>query len=488
MYACKELEANIAYIDKKFKNCGDIVTKTFTTRGEKAYRFYIAYFDDLINRELIESHVIHGLMVDIHLNGNANGCIKELLQGALMTADYTEERSLDAAINGILAGNTLLLADGYEKAIVISSKSVPTRGVNKPETEVTVQGPQDSFSESIRTNTVLIRRRVRDAALKCVQLKTGRKTQTDTAVMYIEGTADQKVVDEALRRIKSIDAESILDSGYIEQYIRERRFSPFPQVQLTERPDKAAAELLEGRIVIVVDNSPFVMLIPVVLASFYQAADDYYQRWEIASFVRLIRFAAGFFAFALPALYTAVTLYAPSMLPLDLMLHLAQARMGVPVSTLTEVIGMELAFEALREAGIRLPAPVGGTLGIVGGIIIGQAAVDAGLVSPMVIIVSAFTGICSFVMPTQSLASAYRLIKYFMIILSACFGIYGFMLGLLCVLVHAASVESFGMPYLYPLVGEENIIKRFRDSILRLPLSVQQQRPPIFGDDKNERA
>ncbi|MBO5561771.1 MAG: spore germination protein, partial [Firmicutes bacterium] len=221
-----------------------------------------------------------------------------------------------------------------------------------------------------------------------------------------------------------------------------------------------------------------------VLASFYQAADDYYQRFEIASFVRLIRYAAGFFAFSLPALYVAVTLYAPSMLPLDLMLHLAQARMGVPVSTMTEVIGMELSFEALREAGIRLPAPVGGTLGIVGGIIIGQAAVDAGLVSPMVVIAAAFTGICSFVMPTQALASAYRLIKYIMIVLSAFFGIYGFMLGLLCILVHMASIESFGMPYLYPFVGEKNILKRFKDSILRLPLAFQQQKPPVFGDDK----
>ncbi|MBQ9604502.1 MAG: spore germination protein [Firmicutes bacterium] len=484
MYVSRNFDADIAYLEEKFKNCGDIVTKTFVTHGEKAYRFYIAYFDDLVNRELIESHVIRGLMVDVHLNGRTEKGAKELIESALMTADYTEERSLDAGISGILAGNTLLLAEGFDRVIVISSKSVPTRGVNKPETEVTVQGPQDSFSESIRTNTVLIRRRVRDASLKCIQLKTGRKTQTDTALMYIEGAADSKIVDEALRRLKSIDADSVLDSGYIEQYIRESGFSPFPQAQLTERPDKAAAELLEGRIAIIVDNSPFVILIPAVLACFYQAADDYYQRPEIASFVRLIRFAAGFFAFALPALYVAVTLYAPSMLPLDLMLHLAQARMGVPVSTLTEVIGMELAFEALREAGIRLPAPVGGTLGIVGGIIIGQAAVDAGLVSPMVIIVSAFTGICSFVMPTQSLASAYRLIKYFMIILSAFFGIYGFMLGLLCVIVHIASLESFGISYLYPLVGEKNIIKRFRDSILRLPLSVQQQRPPVFGDDK----
>ena len=487
MYVSRELESNISYLNEKFKDCGDLVTKAFVSRGEKAYSFYIAYFDDLVKRELIESHVIHGLMVDVYLNGSGENGVSDFLHSALMTADYTEERSLDEGINGILSGNTLLLANGYDRAVVISSKSVPSRGVNKPETEVVVQGPQDSFSESIRTNTVLIRRRIRDSALKCIQLKTGRKTQTDTAVMYIEGTADQKIVNELLHRLKSIDSDSILDSGYIEQYIQERSLSPFPQVQLTERPDKAAAELIEGRIAVVVDNSPFVILVPVVLASFYQAADDYYQRFEIASFVRLIRYAAGFFAFSLPALYVAVTLYAPSMLPLDLMLHLAQARMGVPVSTMTEVIGMELSFEALREAGIRLPAPVGGTLGIVGGIIIGQAAVDAGLVSPMVVIAAAFTGICSFVMPTQALASAYRLIKYIMIVLSAFFGIYGFMLGLLCILVHMASIESFGMPYLYPFVGEKNILKRFKDSILRLPLAFQQQKPPIFGDDKNER-
>lgn len=486
MKVSKKLRTNIDYIKTRFSDCGDMVSRTFKT-GDGRFSVYIAYFDDLVNRDLIETQVIRGLMVDICLNTQAEADPYRLLQNALLTADYSEYTDLTAAADEILAGNTLLIADGCTTAAVISSKSVPTRGVNKPETEIAVQGPQDSFSESMRTNTVLIRRRIRDSALKCVQLRTGRRTKTDTAVMYIEGIADENIVNEVIRRLKSIDADSILDSGYIEQYIQDNKFSPFPQMQQTERPDKAAAELLEGRVAIVTDNSPFVILVPVVLMSFYQASEDYYQRWEIASFVRFLRICAGFLAFSLPGLYIAVTLHDPSMLPLDLMLHLAGARKGVPLPTMAEVTGMELSFEILREAGIRLPAAVGGTLGIVGGIIIGQAAVDAGLVSPMVVIVVAFTGICSFAIPNQSLVSAYRLIKYAMILMSGLLGIYGFSLAVICVFIHLTSLESFGIPYIFPFGRKgSGARQRFKDSIIRLPLEMQKGRPPFSPSKKGD--
>lgn len=482
MLVNKKLDINKAELEKRFADCGDIVAQSFTAGGR---RFYITYFDDLVNRAMLENHVIRALTVDSHINGADMSDAEEFLRRSLSTADYKTTADLETAIDEMLSGNTLLLLQGYDKAVTVSSKNVPTRGVNPPETEVSVQGPRDAFCESIRTNTVLIRRRIRDTALKCRQLKLGRRTKTDAALMYIEGMADEKTVKEAERRLKAINADAILDSGYIEQYIQDNKHSPFPQVQLTERPDKAAAGLLEGRVAIVADNTPFVILIPAVLASFYQASEDYYQRWEIASFVRVIRYVSGFFAFTLPGLYVAVMLYDPELLPLDLMLHLAGARIGVPVSVLTEVVVMELAFEALREAGIRLPAAVGGTLGIVGGIIIGQSAVEAGLVSPMAVIVVALTGICSFTVPAQPLVSAYRMIKYFVIAASAMFGIYGFVIAVLCVMAHTAALESFGMPYIYPF-GKRypNIKNTLKDSIIRLPLSEQEKNEPIFSGDE----
>ena len=368
-----------------------------------------------------------------------------------------------------MAGNGMLLIDGFDRAVIISAKGFPKRGVEKPENEIAVQGPKEAFAESIRINTVLIRRRIRDANLKCRQLTIGKKSKTDVAVMYMKDSVRSDILDSVLERLEKIDIDAVLDSGYIEQYIEDNRLSPFPQVQLTERPDKAAAELLEGRVAIVVDNSPFVLLVPTVLASLYQASEDYYQRWEIMSFVRIIRYIAGFFAFALPGLYIALTLYQPSMIAGELAFKLAGARASVPVPTVAEVIFMELAFEALREAGIRLPSAIGSTLGIVGGIIIGQAAVDAGLVSPMVVIVVALTGICSFAVPNISLTSAYRLVKYIIILLSSLLGMYGWFLGIILLFAHLCSLDSFGIPYLYPFTSAYSV-KELKDSFIRAPL------------------
>ena len=467
----KGLDANTDYLEKVFKDCGDIVTRKFTAGNGR--EVYIAYFDDLSDREMLERQVIHGLMVDI----NSGVFLENAPENALITADIKEVYYLENCVEEILAGNAGVIADGYERAFIISAKKVPSRGVNKPDTEISVQGPQDAFTESLRTNTVLIRRRIRCADLKCIQLKLGKETMTDIAVMYIDKKADERVVEKLISRLKRAKEENIFDSGYIEQLVIKDKKTPFPLVQLTERPDKAAAGLTEGRVAIICDNSPFVVLAPAVLFSFYQASEDYYQNWLISSFIRLIRTAAGLIAFTLPGLYVAVTMYDPSMLPTELSLHLAGARMGVPVSTMTEVIALELAFETLREAGVRMPAAVGGTLGVVGGIIIGQAAVDAGLVSPMVVIVTAVTGICGFSIPSQQLTSAYRLIKFFVIIASALLGVYGFMLSVLCVFIHLSAIESFGLPYLYPL-GEKTWLK---DTFFRLPLKKQSENEPVFG-------
>ncbi|MBR6400718.1 MAG: spore germination protein [Firmicutes bacterium] len=473
----RKLGENTEYFKRRFENCGDVVSRVFAAgTGRKVY---VAYIDDLADREMLERQVIRGLMVDTR-DGDIAPSPQRLLESALITADVKEQEYLENCVDEILAGNAVVIVDGLCTAAVVSAKKVPGRGVNKPDTEISVQGPQDAFTESLRTNTVLIRRRIRSSNLKCVQMKLGKKTQTDTAVMYIEGTADENVVKSVLARLEKTAAEGILDSGCVEQYLKKGEKTLFPLVQLTERPDKTAAGLIEGRVAVVCDNSPFVILAPAVLFSFYQASEDYYQQWQTASFMRLIRLAAGLAAFTLPGLYVAVTMYDPSMLPAELSLHLAGARTGVPVSAMTEVTVLELAFETLREAGVRMPAAVGGTLGVVGGIIIGQAAVDAGLVSPMVVIVTAVTGICAFSIPSQQLTAAYRVIKFGVIIASAVLGIYGFILAVICVFVHLTSLESFGLPYIYPL-GKKSALK---DTFLRLPIEKQDGGEPVFAKNK----
>ncbi len=467
----KNINDNISIVDSSFSDWGDLVKRKLYIGENRDKAIFVCYIDDLASRELIEETVLHGLIVDIRLTrpDEWNGSINELLDGGITTADIKYSDNIYSAMDEVMAGNGMLLIDGFDRAVIISAKGFPKRGVEKPENEIAVQGPKEAFAESIRINTVLIRRRIRDANLKCRQLTIGKKSKTDVAVMYMKDSVRSDILDSVLERLEKIDIDAVLDSGYIEQYIEDNRLSPFPQVQLTERPDKAAAELLEGRVAIVADNSPFVLLVPTVLASLYQASEDYYQRWEIMSFVRIIRYIAGFFAFALPGLYIALTLYQPSMIAGELAFKLAGARASVPVPTVAEVIFMELAFEALREAGIRLPSAIGSTLGIVGGIIIGQAAVDAGLVSPMVVIVVALTGICSFAVPNISLTSAYRLVKYIIILLSSLLGMYGWFLGIILLFAHLCSLDSFGIPYLYPFTSAYSV-KELKDSFIRAPL------------------
>ena len=342
--------------------------------------------------------------------------------------------------------------------------------MDKRDTEIAVFGPQEAFSESLRTDTALIRRRIRDTSLKCIQKKKGNISNTDIAIMYMDGIADDELVNKIENIIDNTDTDMIYDSGFLEQYIEENEYSPFPQIQLTERPDKAAGEIADGRIAIIVDTSPFVILLPAVFASFYNASEDHYQRWEITSFVRLIRYIAGFIAFALPGLYIATTLYNPSMLPGELVLAMARARLDVPLPTVVEIVILEIIFETLREAGIRAPSSIGSTLGIVGGIIIGQAAVEASLVSPMAVIIISLTAICSFSIPSTELSSAYRLVKYFVIFMSATAGLFGFISGVITVLVHMAGLKSFGVCYIAPFSGvNEGRYDKLKDTVLRLP-------------------
>ncbi|MGN1318241.1 MAG: spore germination protein [Lachnospirales bacterium] len=456
----------VKYIDSKFENWGDIVKREIKIGSDFKTLAYIVYIDDMVNRDLIENQIIKNFMIYLKIPNNS---INNYLDNGITTADIKFPKNIDDAILEVMSGNTLILIDGYDKFIVISSKGFPKRGVDKPETEIVIQGPQEAFSESLRINTVLIRRRIRDTNLKCKQIKIGNVSNTDVAIMYMENKVDKNVLKEAMKRLNKINTDIILDSGYLEQFIEDNTLSPFPQIQLTERPDKAAAEICEGRIAIIVDNSPYIMLIPTVLASFYQSAEDYYERWEIMSVLRIVRYIAGFAAFTLPGLYIAILLYSPELIPTSLTLKLASDRLTVPFPTIVEVIGMEIIFEALREAGIRMPNALGGTLGIVGGIIIGQAAVDAGLVSPMVVIIIALTGVCSFAIPNVALVSAYRLLKYFIIFISAIFGMIGFIVGIFIVLTHICSIKSFGVNYSEPFSGDkdDSVID---DTFLRVPL------------------
>ncbi|MDR1559178.1 MAG: spore germination protein [Clostridiales bacterium] len=487
------LDENIKELEDMFADCGDLVHRKFPVGENKDIWLYVAYIDMLVNRDTLENQVINQLMVfswqtppkPEALSGDP---LSALIDSGVTTADISKVNNLQAAADAILSGDTILMADGSASVLTISTKGWPSRGISSTENEVVVQGSKDAFSESFRMNTMLIRRRIKDTKLKCKQLVVGERSKSSVALMYLEDLTRPSILNEALRRVQSIDIDGILDIGYIEQLTEDDWKSPFPMAQITERPDKASAAILEGRIVIVTDNSPFVMIIPATLNTFFQASEDYYQGWQIMSFVRLLRFAAGIMAVALPGLYIAVAVYHPSMIPLLLLFKMAGARQAVPFPAVFEILLMDLAFELLREAGIRLPRPVGNAIGVVGGLIIGQSAVEAGLVSPFVLIIVALTAIAGFAIPHIKLVNSFRLIKYIILCFSSMLGLLGFWIGTLLVLIHLVSLKSYGFPYLFPFVsGDVNGYSDMKDTLFRAPLFNMKKRPIFARPDHSER-
>ena len=317
------------------------------------------YTDGLAKADMIQENVLEPLLKE-----PLQPLKESVTSWVIESADRKMIATMDEAVTAVLSGDTVLFFDGMEQAIFISSKFFPTRGVQEADREVAMIGPKDSFNESLRTNTALIRRRVRDTRMKVVQLRIGTRSKTDVALMYIEDLARDEVVKEIRKQLDELTIDGSFDSGMLAQLMEQDTKTPFPQYQLTQRPDKAASGLMEGRVVLVVDNSPEVIVLPVTLNIFFQASDDYYNRWEVATFARILRYLSSFIAIGLPGFYIAIANYHPEILPTPFMLSIVSAREGVPFPVVVEVLLLELAFELLREAGIRLPGQLGGTIGI----------------------------------------------------------------------------------------------------------------------------
>ncbi len=477
------LKSNIDYIKYIFSDCGDIVYREFFA----GCNMCLVYIDNITNSVAIEESILTNLMNRSDMHGDGNEFIDRSLLEVVSVKDVKKIYTFQEVINAILSGDTVILCDEADSALQASTKGFPTRGVGSVKTEVSVLGPKDAFNESIAVNIVLIRRRIKDTKLKLKRMKIGTGTKTDIAIMYMEGIVNNEILKNVEKSLESVDIDGVYDSGYIEQLIEKEFTSPFPQIQITERPDKTASSLMEGRIAVVVDNSPYVILLPAPLNEFFQSADDYYERWEIMSFIRFMRYVGAFLAVSLPGLFIALAVYNPSVLPVSLALKIAGSRQNIPFPTAAEMLVMEIAFELLIEAGIRLPSPVSSTIGIAGGIIIGQAAVEAGIVSPMIIIISALTAICTYVIPNTSVTAGIRIFKYIIIFTSSFFGLFGFWIGILLLLIHLSSIKTFGIPYLYPFCSaSENGYSDLKDSIFRLPLFMIKKRP-VYANKENRK-
>ena len=477
------LQQNIDVFEKMFADCADIKMKRMALGVQPKVECFMAYIEVVVNNTLVE-HTALGRLLSFLAGTDPKEIPRALDENAMGISDITYYATVEEAVAGLLTGDAILFVDGYEKALKIADKGSPGAGVQEPDSEKVIRGSKEGFTDSIKTNTALIRKRVRSNRVKVKEIKQGIRSHTMVDLVYMEDLANESVLTEIQNRLNEYEIDGVLDSGIIEQLAEKKWYSPFPQFQTTQRPDRAAMAVLEGRVVVMSDNSPTALIIPTDFNSFIKTSDDYYNRCEVASFARILRFFAVFFALTLPGLYLAVTNFHTQVLPTPLLLSFWEARIGVPFPAALEVVLMELSFELLREAGVRLPGAMGNTIGIVGGLIIGQAAVDANLVSPIVVIVVAFTALCSFSIPNEEFAFSFRILKFYMILLSAWLGFFGFLLGLYTILIHLSKLKSFGIPYMMPFVGADlNGYQDKRDSIWRAPLKAMTRRP-IYAKEK----
>ncbi|MDD6037650.1 MAG: spore germination protein [bacterium] len=482
-----DIERNKKVFEEIFSDCADIKMVQMQLGASRQIRCMIAYIEVVAGTFSFGESMIGKLLTSLSDKNEEE--IYRILQtnGQGMTDVAAFDNLLDAA-QGLLTGDMILFVDGLAKVLKIPDEGYPGMGVQPAESEKVTRGSNEGFSDSVKTNTALIRKRLRSLNLKNVEQKLGERTNTLVNIMYMDGIIRREVLDEVLERLKLFSIDGVLDTGMIEQLTEKQWYSPFPQFQTTERPDKAVQALLNGRVVLLSDNSPLALILPTDCNSFMQASDDYYNRFAIVSLERIIRYLAAFFALSLPGLYMAVINYHTSLLPTSLLLAFAEARVGVPFSSLGELLLMELSFELLREAGVRLPGTMGNTIGIVGGLIIGTAAVDAGLASPVVVIVVSFTALCSFAIPSEEFATAFRLLKFGLIFLGAWLGILGYLFGGLAILIHLSHLRSFGVPYLMPFVATDaNQGVSKKDSILRLPLFMLVHRPVYARENEKRR-
>ncbi|MBC7326146.1 MAG: spore germination protein, partial [Moorella sp. (in: Bacteria)] len=382
------------------------------------------------------------------------------------------------------SGDTVLLVDGHAAAIINGARGWEARAISDPVAEPTVRGSRESFVEDLRVNTSLLRRKIKSPHLKIEALRLGEVTNTDVAVAYIEGIVNEKLVAEVKSRLERIKIDAVLETGYIEELIEDNPFSPFPTVNHTEKPDRAAALLLEGRVTILVDGSPFVLTVPNLFVEYLQAPEDYYERFLFASAVRLIRFVSMILSLTLPSLYIAATSFHHELLPTPLLLSIAAQREAVPFPVFIEVLIMELSFEILREAGVRLPRPIGQAVSIVGALVIGEASVRAGLVAAATVIVVALTGIASFTF-FYSFSIAFRLLRFTLMVLSAALGLLGLISGLAVITIHLCSLRSFGVPYLSPMVPTTGV--DLKDVVLRSPWWGMFTRPRLIARQEQKR-
>lgn len=469
----KSLLENITYIKKLTQESSDIVFRTFYIGMNQEVEAFLVAVDGLYDKSAVQENIIKPLMTLDFETMDISVLLENLDKNLLSLSSIKLEMTMEKGIGLLLKGDPLLFIDGMDKVYVLGVRAWEVRSIEEPITETVVRGPREGFVETLRTNTAMLRRKIHNPKLRIEQMIIGKMSQTDIAIAYINGLVNPEILKEVRQRIQNINIDAVLESGYIEQYIEDAPFSPFPTISNTERPDVVAARLLEGRVAIMVDGSAMVLMVPYLMLESFQSSEDYYSRPYFVSLVRILRIIGFLLSTLAPASFVAFQDYHKEVFPTELLISLAASREGVPFPLFVEMVIMLTFFEWLREAGIRMPRPVGQTISIVGALVLGEAAVNAGFVGEPTVIVVALTAITSFlVTPLNDAAALLRLTYLFA---AEIFGVYGIMLVLTFFLLHVASLRSFGIPYMAPWFP--TTWSGWKDFMIRAPLWQLNRRP-----------
>lgn len=481
----RNLWENEAYLREKFQNCADILIRSMRLGTERKTDCLMVYIEVAVANMMLDDSAI-GKMISHFWEVSPEQIQEFVKNNSLGIADAQKLKNRKEVLAAVLSGNAVFFLDGYEEALKISSRGYPNLGVSEAESEKVLRGSREGFSDSVKINTALIRKRLRDFRLKVEEQKFGVRSDTLIQILYMEDLVQEELLEKVKMQMESFEIDGMPDCGVLEQLTEDPWYSPFPQYLSTERPDRAAAEILNGKVVLLCDHSPEALILPGNFSSFFESSEDWNHHFFSVSFLRLLRYAGWFLAVFLPGIYLAAVRFHTQILPVNLILSFAEAREGVPFSSIVELLLLELAFELIREAGVRVPGALGNAIGIVGGLIVGDAAVSANLVSPITVMIVALTALGSMTIPNEEFASAFRLFQYLFLFLGGFLGIYGIVLGIYVLTGHLCGLLSFGMPYLVPFVKKEQE-RGAGGGILRLPARKRKKRPVYAREEEKVR-
>ncbi|MCB2352835.1 spore germination protein [Clostridium estertheticum] len=467
-----DLTGNIDLIRNGLGTQSPMVVKHFYIGTDKPLEAVIIYVNGLVNKDIIDRDILNPLMIHIGENLNGKENIGDYLCKRYISMSNTlVETDLNVVMNHLKRGKSAVLINGALEVIVADTAGGVQRAIIEPMNETAAKGPRDGFVENLDTNISIIRRKVKDKHLTIELFSIGRRLQSDVAMIYISDIADKKVVDELRKRIEAVDVDAVISAGKLEQYIEDYVYTVFPQAFSTERPDRAIGNMLEGKIVLVTEGTPMVLTYPAIFMQFFQAEEDYTERTLVASFVRLLRILAAIIVVTLPSIYLTLIKFNVELIPIKFVAPIVQSRVGIALTPFLEIMAMEMVVEFLREGGLRLPTKIAQTLSLVGGIIIGDTAIQSKMVSPTTLLIVGITVITTFLIPNYDMSLSIRLLRFPMLILANVMGIFGIAVGWFLILVHLSSLDSLGVPYF------EFHKADMKDTFIRAPLWKMNKRP-----------